>query len=287
MIMKYKKNYKGSGILQFKKVHFLSFFVVVLVLAVILLPGIMAFKSRIENVRTSYRPVCDPIIFVPGSHATINRFNEFLSQLNKSSENTHSILRIEILTKHHFLFHGAIHKGDYQPFIVIGFKNNRDGFANMSRQAKLLSDALKMLEENYRFKHFSAVGHSNGGIIWTLMFEQNDLMKTHVRVTKLVTIGSPFNLEENNPKIKTKLYRDMYSNRYSLPETLCVYSIVGAETLNSDGVVPITSMTNGRYIFQKQVSGFTQILITGQNTEHSDLLKNVQVELLVHQFLLN
>lgn len=77
-------------------------------------------------------------------------------------------MKLTVQTDGTIKYSGSIAANDNEPFIVIGFANNRDGKANIDKQAVWLNTAFKALVKTYHFNHFYALGHSNGGLIWTL-----------------------------------------------------------------------------------------------------------------------
>lgn len=75
--------------------------------------------------------------------------------------------------------------------------------------------------------------------------------------------------------------------RSHLPKNLIVYSLLGGENYDSDGIVPESSVHAAKYVFQKQVKSFTEMTITGMEANHSDLPQNKQVVEIIKQYLLN
>ncbi|MGL5688277.1 MAG: alpha/beta hydrolase, partial [Weissella cibaria] len=51
-------------------------------------------------------------------------------------------------------------------------------------------------------------------------------------------------------------------------------------------IVPEESVEAGKYIFQKQVAHYTQITVTGDDAQHSDLPQNDQIVQLIQQNVL-
>ncbi len=104
-----------------------------------------------------------PVIMIPGSSATENRFDGLVKELNKNQRNPHSLLKIRVTNKDKLQFSGRIRPGDKEPFIVVGFQNNRDGYSNIKQQARQFNIAFKELDKRFDFNNFKAFGHSNGG----------------------------------------------------------------------------------------------------------------------------
>ncbi|HJE45305.1 alpha/beta hydrolase [Levilactobacillus namurensis] len=254
-------------------------------LLLLAIPGLFWRSQQLAQVRANYRSPMAPIIMVPGSSANQNRFNQLVQQLNTEIGTQHSLLRVEVLTNGQLKTTGTIRKGDYRPFIVVGFQDSRDGPANIQRQAKWFTIAFKSLQKAFHFNRFSAMGHSNGGLVLTL-FMEHDLQATGAHAERLMTIGTPFNLEEWDTSVETPLFKELVADRQSLPKELVVYSIAGTETYGGDGIVPVDSVNRGKYIFQKQVKSFTQVTVTGTQAKHGGLPENQQIIKLMRQDLL-
>ena len=45
---------------------------------------------------------------------------------------------------------------DNEPVIVVGFENNKDGYSNIKKQAKLFNQAFEALQEKYNFNNLRA-----------------------------------------------------------------------------------------------------------------------------------
>ena len=63
-------------------------------------------------------------------------------------------------------------RGDNEPIIVVGFQNNHDGYSNILKQAKMFNEAFKALQKKYYFNNYKAIGHSNGGLVYTAFLEK-------------------------------------------------------------------------------------------------------------------
>lgn len=228
-----------------------------------------------------------PVIMIPGSSATENRFDGLVKELNKNQRNPHSLLKIRVTNKDKLQFSGRIRPGDKEPFIVVGFQNNRDGYSNIKQQARQFNIAFKELDKRFDFNNFKAFGHSNGGLIFTNFLENYFAdYKDQIKITKLMTIGSPFNFDEKSIQNKTQMLSDFIKNRKKLPTNLSVYSVAGTQNYTSDGIVPVVSVIASRYVFQGQVKHFTTITVSGTDAQHSDLPQNDQIVRLIKQYLL-
>lgn len=244
-------------------------------------------KANISTLKNAGRTRMAPVIMIPGSSASQNRFDSLITELGKETPQKHSVLKLTVQTDGSIKYSGRIDQRDNEPFIVIGFANNKDGQVNIEKQAKWLKIAFKSLVKTYKFNHFYALGHSNGGLIWTLFLERYLKATPKVHIDRLMTIASPYNMESTSTTKKTAMFKELYRYRTGLPRSLTVYSIAGTENYTSDGTVPYNSVNYGKYIYQDQVKHFTEITVTGANTAHSDLPQNKQIVALIRQYLLD
>ncbi|WP_125980973.1 alpha/beta hydrolase [Loigolactobacillus iwatensis] len=239
-------------------------------------------KKSIDLQQTHFQSPMDPIFLVPGSSANQNRFDSLVILLNKRSLKR-SLLKVTVQTNGQLKFSGHLKPRDKRPFIVVGFQDNHDGYANIKRQAKWFSIAYQKLARMYHFNHFSGMGHSNGGLVLTFFLEK--YLPKNNKIDRLMTIATPFNLEKKTSK-KTPMLKDLIAHRNRLSKKMRVYSIAGTENYKGDGIVPFISVDSGKYIFQNQVANYTEIIVTGANTNHSDLPENKQIVNVMGQYLL-
>lgn len=258
----------------------------IIVIIGICIPAYQWNHSNIVRLRNAGKTRMAPIIMVPGSSATKNRFDNLISELGHEAPQQHSVLKVVVKTDGKIETTGSIARNDQQPFIVVSFQNNKDGKKNIDLQSNWLNLAFKELVKTYHFNHFSALGHSNGGLILTLFLEKYLKESPTVSIDKLMTIATPYNMEEENLKKKTAMFNEIYKYRDGLPKSLVMYSIAGTENYNSDGTVPYNSVNFAKYIFQDNVKNFTEITVTGANTAHSDLPQNKQIVALIGQYIL-
>lgn len=212
--------------------------------------GLRWSQSKTTTNQRIYNSRMTPTILIPGSSASQNRFDQLIAQLNKGN-NKHSLVKVTVKTDSSMVTTGKVRNGDLAPYFVVAFENNHDGYANIKKQASWFNEALQMLQKKYRFRQFQAIGHSNGGLIWTRFLEKyydSDSQQVNV----LMTIGTPYNFEETNPNNRTQMLQDFIRDRDNLPSDLTVYSIMGTETYDDDGIVPEQSVQTGKFVFQKQ-----------------------------------
>ena len=246
--------------------------------------GQLYINKEVKNKKMSYNSRMIPTIMIPGSSATQERFDSMIKTLNTMGK-THSILKLTVSESGNISYSGQLSTNDTKPYIIIAFSNNTDGYANIKKQTQSLDIAMQALQNRYHFKQFNAVGHSNGGLNWTIYLEKY-YNSQDFNIQTLVTLGSPYNFEETNSSNRTQLLQDLISNNTTIPQSLLVYNIAGSQSYDDDYIVPLSSVESGKYVFQKIVKQYTQLTVTGDDAEHSDLPQNKEViQLIVEKIL--
>lgn len=248
-------------------------------------PSIQWMHKNVTAISKRHDSNMLPVIFIPGSSATQNRFDGLIDKLNDRRGKRHSLLKVTVHTNDRISYSGSIRPRDNEPFIVIGFENNKDGYSNIKKQAKWFSIAFNALAKKYQFNNFKAIGHSNGGLVYT-MYLENYFNRDDISIKKLITIGSPYNFSETSLSHKTQMLSDFIKQRKKIPKTLSVYSIIGTQNFDNDGIVPARSAEAGKYIYQGQAQHYTEITVTGNDAQHSDLPQNQQIINLIEQYIL-
>lgn len=262
--------------------------VVTILLIMLAFPAYFWMKDTNHYLAQRSKARMSPIIMIPGSSATKNRFDQMVTLLNKDTSHKHSLLKMEVYNDGKITYTGKISQGDNEPIIVVGFQNNHDGYDNIKKQAKMFDAAFSELIDQYKFNNFKAFGHSNGGLIWTLWLEKYySQYSDYVKIKRLMTVGSPFNLNEGSTKNPTQMYTYFLKHKNKLPSSLDVYSVSGADTYTEDGIVKLGSVRAGRYIYQKQVKHYTEMTVTGSKAQHSSLPQNRQIIRLIEEYLLD
>lgn len=242
-------------------------------------------RKNVQKIEKFYNSKLSPIIMIPGSSATENRFDGLATKLNQYRQGTkHSLLKVKVWNDGRMTYSGSIDANDNEPIIVIGFENNKDGYSNIKKQAKMVNQAFEALQSKYNFNNFKGLGHSNGGLIYTAFIE-NYLGDYDVDLKTLMTIGTPYNFTETNIKNKSEMLADFIKAREAIPTTLHMYSVAGTITYDSDELVPDASVSAGKYIYQNQAETYTEITVTGEDAQHSDLPTNDEVVALIKQHL--
>ena len=263
----------------------LVFTLVCLFLIGLAAPSYSWTRKNVQKIEKFYNSKLSPIIMIPGSSATENRFDGLVTKLNQDRQGTkHSLLKVKVWTDGIITYSGSIDAKDNEPIIVIGFENNKDGYSNIKKQAKMVNQAFESLQEKYNFNNFKGLAHSNGGLTYTAFIE-NYLGDYDVDLKTLMTIGTPYNFTETNIKNKSEMLADFIKARKAIPTTLHMYSVAGTITYDSDELVPDASVSAGKYIYQNQAASYTEITVTGEDAQHSDLPTNDEVVALIKQHI--
>lgn len=259
-----------------------------LLLILLLIPTTSWVHSTTKDLAARHNSTMSPVIMIPGSSATKDRFNALVSLLNVGTTKKHSLLKAQVSEAGKVTYTGRIRRGDREPIIVVGFQNNRDGYANIKDQARLFNVAFKELSDDYHFNNFKAFGHSNGGLVWTIWLEQYyAAYADQIKLKTLMMVGTPFNFAEPSLATKTQMLTDLIAQRKRIPANLTVFSVTGTENYDSDGLVPEQSVEAGKYVYQNRVRHYTRMTVTGDQAQHSDLPQNQQIVALIKQYLLD
>lgn len=254
---------------------------------ILILLGIPSYIWTRRNVTTlagRYNSPMSPVIMIPGSSASANRFDDLVKTVNQRYGEHHSLLKMTVHPDDKITYSGSIRPNDNRPFIVVGFENNKDGYANIKKQAAWFNLAFNKLKQRYRFDNFNAFGHSNGGLIWTYFFE-NYFDDSTIFVNQMLTVGTPYNFEEKNTSNRTQMLNDLIKKRDKIPEDLTYYSIAGTQLYTDDGIVPLGSVDAGKYVYEGHIKHYTLITLTGSKAQHSDMIDNDQFINIFHQYI--
>lgn len=239
----------------------------------------------ISHLPASKVEIC-PIIMIPGSSATENRFNRMVKKINRNQHPHHSLVRIKVWNDGNLAYRGHLKRKDKNPIFVVGFQNNRDGYENIKQQAAMFNSALTVLREKYFFNSFKALGHSNGGLVFTVFLQQYLSDHSGLEMEKLLTIGSPYNLNKKNINHRVAMLDDFISNQENLPKKLQHLSIMGIFFRDGDGIVHKSSVEAGSLIYKGKIASHREVVIVGKDAHHSSLPQNEQVVDLIRDFLL-
>ncbi|MDD9138983.1 alpha/beta hydrolase [Fructobacillus sp. CRL 2054] len=266
----------------------IAFTLTLTAIVILAILGRIWMLSEHQNDKAIQKSHIQPVIFVPGSSATIQRFNSLFTTLNAETKKgaAHSILKVQVNNDGTLSYSGHLSTANRQPFIVVGFERNQDNYPTVQADAQSLGTVMADLQAKYHFRNFSAVGHSNGGLIWTDYLE-NYYSSNSFHIKTLMTLGTPFNFSETSTTKKTTMLSDFIANSSAIPTDLSVYSIAGSDDYTDDGLVNVQSVLTGKYIFQKQVAKYTQTTVSGENAQHSKLPENPEVINLIRELILD
>ena len=246
-------------------------------------------KNKLPSHPISHLPLSkvdiQPIIMIPGSSATENRFNKMVKKLNHSQHPHHSLIRIKVWNDGRMTYRGHLKLKDRNPIFVVGFQNNRDGYENIKKQAAMFNAALTVLREKYAFTSFKGLGHSNGGLVYTAFLQQYLTEHANLELEKLITIGSPYNLNKKEISDRVPMLDDFVANQEKLPKKLQHLSILGIFFRDGDGIVHRSSVEAGSLIYKGKIASHREVVITGKAAHHSSLPQNEQVISLIQQFI--
>nr|WP_137612008.1 alpha/beta hydrolase [Companilactobacillus huachuanensis] len=247
-------------------------------------------RNNVDDLMKWHNSKMSPVIMIPGSSATVNRFDTLVKKLNKGKalKNQHSLVKVRVTNDDKLHITGQIRQGDNEPIIVVGFENNHDGYSNIKQQARRFNIAFKALANEYKFNNFKGIGHSNGGLIYTAFLEKYySSYSSKITIKRLMTIGSPYNFNEQSVHHKTQMLSDFIDDWKNIPKNIDMYIVAGTQTYNSDGLVPLGSVVAGKYIYQGQVKHFTTVSVSGSDAQHSDLPQNSQIIDLINRYILD
>ncbi len=145
--------------------------------------------------------------------------------------------------------------------------------------------ALTVLREKYSFDSFKALGHSNGGLVYTVFLQQYLANHSELEMEKILTIGSPYNLNRKNLNHRVEMLDDFVANQGKLPKKLQHLSILGIFFRDGDGIVHKSSVEAGSLIYKGKIASHREVVITGKDAHHSSLPQNQQVIDLIKEFL--
>lgn len=267
-----------------KNKNFKYLVAIAIILILLGIPSYIWTKRNVTILAGRYNSPMSPVIMIPGSSASANRFDDLVKTVNRTYGEHHSLLRMTVHTNDKITYSGSIRPNDERPFIVVGFENNKDGYSNIKKQAVWFNIAFNQLKKRYRFNNFNAFGHSNGGLIWTIFFEKYFDDST-ITANQMLTVGTPYNFEEKNTSNRTQMLNDLVKSRDKIPEDLTYYSIAGTQLYSDDGIVPLGSVDAGKYVYEGRIKHYTLITLTGSKAQHSDMIDSNQFITIFHQYI--
>ncbi|KRL02863.1 hypothetical protein FC81_GL000353 [Liquorilactobacillus capillatus DSM 19910] len=180
--------------------------------------------------------------------------------------------------------------------VQVLFEDNR---AALDEQVTWLKDILKKLAEDYALKDVVVVAHSMGAVSVLNYLTRYGDKKALPLVSKLVTLGAPYNdvepgktakkierspLSAQGPLYPSAGYQRLKRWRMKISPQTKFLNIIGDTGVGqSDGAVSISSARSLRYLLDKRV--YNEIIVTGKKATHRRLHENHVVDLKIKKFL--
>ncbi|BCA85268.1 acyltransferase [Enterococcus saigonensis] len=246
-------------------------------------------SAKAENNQATMTLKNEALVMVPGTGATVDRFDKLIAQLQKKA--AVEVLKITVQTDGQLTIKGELSQKDIRPIIVIGFADSSE--ETVPQQAIWFQKAMEYVQHCYGVEKYSFLGHSNGGLVLTEYLEYVHLT-VDPQPTKILFLGTPFNdvgwkyneMATSLTKVKARsaILQRYLSKKQRLLKEINVISIAGNVTKgNSDGVVPVTSLLAGRLIYGESQS--YEEFVVAENAKHSQLVIHPTVVNFVQDFL--
>ncbi|WP_307994428.1 alpha/beta hydrolase, partial [uncultured Weissella sp.] len=110
-------------------------------LLLLAVPAYSWTKMNIHELDRFYNSKLSPVILIPGSSATNNRFDGMVEDINQTAPVRHSLIKVKVWNDGRITVVGKKLKNDNEPFIVVGFENNHDGYKNIKAEAEMFNAA--------------------------------------------------------------------------------------------------------------------------------------------------
>ncbi|EUJ49222.1 alpha/beta hydrolase [Paenilisteria rocourtiae] len=252
-------------------------------------------KTTTKDTATKVKSIDTPTLFLHGYAGTKNSLGHMMDRLSRNGDATRSLV-LSVSPEGNVKASGDWDKFATKPLIQILFEDNKSSLTN---QTIWLQNVMRTLKSEYHIPTVSVVGHSMGGVDWASYLEEASDRTDFPAVTKLVTIGAPFNgltigedgttaydLTENGPKTNTERYQNFITNKKAIPAALQVLNIAGdvEDGTKSDTSVSLASALSGKFIFD-QVASYKEMVFTGTKAQHSKLHENKDVDAAIKEFL--
>lgn len=243
------------------------------------------FKSNFLQQKRSLQLSQSPLVMVPGTGGTTERFDGLIASLH-----TTNVLKVTVHPDEKVTMTGKLTNTAQQPIIVIAFEDASDDALPL--QGKWLQIGLHAVGTRYAFHEYTFLGHSNGGLILTQYLEEqyNENEPTLVRA---MTLGTPYNdmpdqynekqVTFDTPKAYSPQLTKYLDHQAQIP-SVDLLNVIGDTGEATDEVVTMTSVLAGRLVYQDK--GAYQETIITDDAQHSALVENQEVIHLIQTFLL-
>ncbi|KRN29198.1 hypothetical protein IV38_GL000078 [Lactobacillus selangorensis] len=190
------------------------------------------------------------------------------------------------------------HRRD-NPTVQVLFEDNR---ADEQKQSLWIARIMNRLKNNEGADAVNLVGHSMGGVSilrYLIVYGRNPHLP---QTPKMVAIGAPFNdlelgkdgkevfvyqLTDQGPSHKAPIYQFFEQRLDALPRDLSFLNIAGNQLRGglNDGSVAVESSFAIRFLLQKRIKSYQQVVIRGARAAHSLLHENTVVDHDLTEFL--
>lgn len=246
-----------------------------------MLLGFLNGHSQQAEAESGGYAISQPVVMVPGTGATVDRFDKLITSLKKTYSDI-DVLKITVNEDGSLNVTGGIDRQSQHPVIVIGFANSSD--ETLQQQGGWYQKALVYAQNRYHFDSYDYLGHSNGGLVITQYLE-NDQQVDDPHLDNLITLGTPYNYTEwadnadsdqlTTVKNETAQLQDYLAKATAIPTTIQMLNIAGSKDgQNTDGTVPLTSVLAGQLIYGNSAS-YDEVTVAAG---HSDLVTNSEVQ---------
>ncbi|MFD1124014.1 alpha/beta hydrolase [Lentilactobacillus raoultii] len=169
------------------------------------------------------------------------------------------------------------------------------------QQAVWLDQICQLLKNQYQIDHLNLVGHSMGciTIFWYLTHQQQHAAVT---IDRVVAIAGPFNdseiarntaivdsvpLTAAGPLKKRPIYSALAANIATLPASIQVLNIAGriSDQQKDDGQVSVNSAFSLRYLLNRSLRRYHELIVRGRRASHRLLHENRLVDKSIAKFL--
>ena len=120
-----------------------------LFLIALAIPSYSWTRTNVSKIEKFYNSKLSPIIMIPGSSATENRFDGLVTKLNQDRQGTkHSLLKVKVWNDGHITYSGSIDAKDNEPVIVVGLKTTKMAIATLKSKPNYLIMPSKPFKPN-------------------------------------------------------------------------------------------------------------------------------------------
>ena len=124
------------------------------------IPSYSWTRTNVSRIEKFYNSKLSPIIMIPGSSATENRFDGLVTKLNQDRQGTiHSLLKVKVWNDGHITYSGSIDAKDNEPVIVVvsALGGITDKLINTSKMAAVGDSAYEGEFREIVYRHVEMI----------------------------------------------------------------------------------------------------------------------------------